>query len=141
MLRVADARLPAVHERKLKQNQADVDGKCTYPERVAEGKRLFESRNSNKNRTFRAVRKTLSDMCRGPRRCMYCEDSATDEIEHFRPKDLYPEVVFVWMNYLYACGRCNRKKNNRFFVFDPKSGRVVTASRGRKAAVVPPPRW
>ena len=110
MLRVADGRLPAAHERKLEEYQSDVDGKGTYEKRVAEGKRLFKSRNSKRNGTFKAVRKTLSVMCRGPRRCMYCEDSAADEVEHFRPKDLYPEAVFVWMNYLYACGRCNTRK-------------------------------
>ena len=25
---------------------------------------------------------------------MYCEDAPADEVEHFQPKDLYPEFVF-----------------------------------------------
>ena len=139
MLRIADRQLATVHERKLEEYQSDVDGKCTYPERVTEGEKLFKSRNSKKNRTFKAVRKTLSEMCRGPRRCMYCEDSVADEVEHFRPKDLYPEAVFVWMNYLYACGPCNTRKNNRFFVIDPDTKKVVDATRPHKAPVEPPP--
>lgn len=139
MLRVAKGRLPAIHERKLEEYQADVDGKGTYAERVAEGKRLFKSRNSTKNKTFAAVRNTLSDMCRGPRRCMYCEDSAADEIEHFRPKDLYPEAVFVWMNYLYACGPCNTRKSKQFFVVDLNTKEFVNATRPHKAPVEPPP--
>ena len=139
MLRIADSRLPAVHERKLEEYQSDVDGKCEYAKRVAAGKRLFKSRNTKRNRTFTVVRETLSEMCRGPRRCMYCEDSVADEVEHFRPKDLYPEVVFVWMNYLYACGPCNTKKNSRFFVIDPDTKNVVDATRPREAPVEPPP--
>lgn len=139
MLRVPDGRLPAVHERKLEEYQSDVDRRCTYEKQVAEGKRLFKSRNSRKNNTFNAVRETLSEMCRGPRRCMYCEDAAADEVEHFRPKDLYPEAVFVWTNYLYACGLCNTRKNNRFFVIDPDTEEVVDATRAHKAPIDPPP--
>ena len=74
------------------------------PEQVKAAKTLFKSRNRKENRTFAAVRKELADLCSGSRRCMYCDDSVADEVEHFRPKDLYPEVVFAWMNYLYACG-------------------------------------
>ena len=33
-------------------------------------------------------------MCAGAKRCMYCEDSAADEVEHHLPKNLYPEFVF-----------------------------------------------
>ena len=34
-------------------------------------------------------------MSRGPNRCMYCEDSCADEIEHFRPKDLRLDKIAV----------------------------------------------
>ena len=70
---------------------------------------------------------------------MYCEDSVADEIEHFRPKDLYPEYVFVWMNFLYVCGLCNGRKNNRFAVIHPRSGDVLNVTRPLRAPVVPPP--
>ena len=68
---------------------------------------------------------------------MYCEDSVADEVEHFRPKDLYPEVVFAWMNYLYACGPCNGRKNNKFVVMDG-TGKLVDVTRPHKAPVVRP---
>ena len=68
-------------------------------------------------------------MCSGARRCGYCEDSVGDEIEHIRPKDLYPEAVFVWDNYLLACGPCNGGKNNRFSV--TRGGRLVNVTRRR----------
>ena len=61
---------------------------------------------------------------------MYCEDSAADEVEHHRPKDLYPEHVFVWENYLYVCGPCNGPKNNRFAVI-AADGSIVDVSRKR----------
>lgn len=107
MLKIGNGRLPRVHQDTLAEYQKDVDEKCSYTEQVKAAKTLFSSRNRKRNRTFAAVRKELAELCSGSRRCMYCEDSVADEVEHFRPKDLYPEVVFVWMNYLYACGQCN----------------------------------
>ena len=56
-------------------------------------------------------------MCSGARRCVYCEDSVGDEVEHIRPKDFFPEMCFVWENYVYACGNCNSPKNNKFALF------------------------
>ena len=70
---------------------------------------------------------------------MYCEDSAADEVEHFRPTDLYPEFVFAWMNYLFACGPCNGRKRNRFFVIDHATGAIRDVTRPYRAEVVPPP--
>src|SRR5262249_28940811 len=88
------------------------------------------------NPTFRAVRRTLNEMCHGSRRCMYCEDAPADEVEHFKPKDLYPQVAFAWDNYLYACGPCNGPKNNRFSVLSRKA--IVEVTRSRDDPVVPP---
>jgi hypothetical protein len=67
---------------------------------------------------------------------MYCEDAPADEVEHIRPKDLYPEVVFAWENDLYACGPCNGPKNNQFSVISRR--RIVDVARRRGDPVVPP---
>jgi uncharacterized protein (TIGR02646 family) len=51
----------------------------------------------------------------GPReRCMFCEDSRGTDVEHFRPKSLYPQHTFRWRNFLWICTGCNRSKGNRF---------------------------
>jgi uncharacterized protein (TIGR02646 family) len=76
-------------------------------------------------------------MCSGARRCCYCEDSAADEVEHFRPKDLYPAVAFQWANYLYACGPCNGPKNNHFAIIS-RGGVLKDVTRKPKDPVVPP---
>jgi hypothetical protein len=46
----------------------------------------------------------------------YCEDSLANEVEHIYPKSLFPDKVFDFDNYLYACGRCNAPKNNQFSI-------------------------
>ena len=137
MLNIGNGRLPHIHQDKLAEYQKDVDEKCSYPEQVKAAKMLFKSRNRKDNRTFAAVRVELAELCSGSRRCMYCEDSVADEVEHFRPKDLYPEVVFAWMNYLYACGPCNGGKSNRFVMIDD-TGAFVDVTRPHEAPVVRP---
>ena len=137
MLKIGNGQLPRNHQDKLAEYQRDVDAKSSYPQQVKAAKTLFSSRNRKENRTFAAVRHELAELCSGSRRCMYCEDSVADEVEHFRPKDLYPEGVFAWMNYLYACGPCNGGKNNRFVVI-ANTGAFVDVTRPYKAPVVRP---
>jgi len=74
-------------------------------------------------------------MCSGARRCVYCEDSVADEVEHIHPKDLYPNFCFHWDNYVYACGSCNGPKNNKFAIFkkDDGSFHIVNPPRRTKA--------
>jgi uncharacterized protein (TIGR02646 family) len=94
--------------------QALVDGEPGYAEQVARAQREWILRNRKGNVTFDEVRALLTEMCCGGRRCMYCEDSLADEVEHIWPKGLYPGLVFSWLNYLYTCGSCNREKGSRF---------------------------
>src|SRR5271156_7017235 len=102
--------------------QAEINSNRSYAEAVSAANRLFALRNTVKNKTFQAVRAALATMCSGARRCCYCEDSCADEIEHIKPKHLYPELVFTWHNYVYACGPCNGPKNNRFRIFHSRTG-------------------
>ena len=127
MLYLEDPGLDAKTARGLRTYQRVVDSSGTYAERVNAGKTLFGRYNRQQNHVFRVVREQLASMCFGARRCGYCEDSVGDEVEHIRPKDLYPEAVFVWENYLLACGPCNGSKNNRFSVV--RGGRLVEVTR------------
>jgi uncharacterized protein (TIGR02646 family) len=47
-------------------------------------------------------------------KCAFCESHilhvSYDQIEHFRPKQRYPEQCFEWDNLLLACGVCNGAK-------------------------------
>jgi hypothetical protein len=133
--------LPTNARTKLRGYQATIDGKTSYALRVAEAKRRFSQHNKTTNTTFQAVKLALTATCSGVRRCHYCEDSCADEVEHFRPKDLYPEATFVWENYLYACGPCNGRKSNHFAILILAQGQPATQEvvRPSGAAVVAPP--
>jgi hypothetical protein len=138
MIRLPDVTLASAAADGLRDYQAQVDACATYAEQVLAGKETFQARNRRGNAVFDEVKVSLDQMCCGIRRCAFCEDSLADEVEHFRPKDLYPQHVFRWPNYLYACGPCNTHKNSKFAVFPSKTGEILEVSRKRNAPVVEP---
>lgn len=119
--------------------QAVVDAVADYPARVEAAKAQWAQKGSTqaKMAAFRTVRATLADMCVGPVRCAYCEDSLADEVEHILPKSVFPERAFDWQNYLYACGPCNGPKSSRYGVLT--GTKIVELVRRRGKPVVPPP--
>jgi uncharacterized protein (TIGR02646 family) len=138
MIKIRNGRLPRDARMRLQEYQAVVDNAGDYADRVDRAKSEFSARNRRTNPAFRAVRSKLDEMCSGARRCMYCEDSVADEVEHHHPKDLYPELVFVWRNFLYACGPCNGPKRSDFAVIDPGTSQLIPIGRGRDDPIVPP---
>lgn len=138
MIQLSPQALPSEIAQELQRYQQEIDAIPTYAERVQQGKDAFRQRNKSTNRVFKIVRETLASMCSGSCRCMYCEDSCADEVEHIKAKDLYPEFVFVWENYLYACGPCNGGKNNTFAVFDQQTGNMLVVTRKHNDPVIPP---
>ena len=109
MRRVTRSALPAPTAAALDQLQAHVNA-------AADPRAEAEARWQRKPAgPFAAVRTALDQMANGRARCMYCEDSAGTDIEHFRPKSVYPARAFVWENYLLACSFCNsNRKRSRF---------------------------
>ncbi len=124
---------------QLESFQAGIEKKTTFTEKSAEAKRLFSLRNTKKNLVFKEVKECLAKMCNSTRRCIYCEDSIGDEVEHIFPKDLYPEKCFRWDNYVYACGPCNGPKNNMFAVFKQSDGQFIEVNPTRGASASQPP--
>lgn len=114
MIRLIERDLPMAVARQLVAWQAGIDALPEYPARVEQAEIQFRARNRAENAVFREVRRHLDAMCCGERRCVYCEDSCADEVEHVRPKTLFPELVFAWRNYVYACGVCNGIKRSNF---------------------------
>jgi len=124
---------------KLQEYQDSINGKGTFEKRAEAAKKDFSARNKTSNAAFQAVKKSLTAMCSGARRCCYCEDSVGDEVEHIYPKSLYPEFCFNWDNYLYACGNCNGPKNDKFAVFKHDSGFFTEVNPPKGQAAQQPP--
>lgn len=68
-------------------------------------------------KTNRTNKKYLAEDFQG--RCAYCDDLdkiyggyRTYHVEHFAPKEKFPELEFTYDNLLYACPYCNGSKND-----------------------------
>lgn len=136
MIEIKRIALSADLSRLLQYNQDKIDGESDYAKRVELADKEWGKKSS---RLSNGVREILTEMCAGSQRCMYCEDSCADEIEHISPKTFYPEYVFVWENYLYACGQCNGGKNNRFAIFLASGEDHEIPSRKKGDPIVQPP--
>jgi hypothetical protein len=124
---------------KLQGYQAQIDALPDFAQQAAKAKTLFSQANKKGNTAFDEVKLKLTEMCSGARRCVYCEDSVADEVEHMRPKDLYPGHCFKWENYVYACGNCNGPKNNKYAVFRATDGQFVTVNPPKGMPAAQPP--
>ena len=138
MIRLRDVKLDQESLNQLSEWQAEVNI-GGYSEQVQKAKDHFSSRNKKGNAIFDKVKANLEQMCWGARRCCYCEDSYADEVEHIRPKDFFPERVFDYANYLYACGPCNGPKNNKFAIWDGSIPGRFDLERKKDDPVMPPP--
>lgn len=45
---------------------------------------------------------------------MYCQDSHGSDIDHFWPKSVYSDKMFVWENMMLCCAECGRIKGIKF---------------------------
>ena len=80
---------------------------------------------SKSSAQFREVRATLSAMCSGVERCMYCEDSAWTDVDHYVPKARSPRLAFTWTNYLAACSACNSNYKREEYPTGPQGDRLL----------------
>jgi uncharacterized protein (TIGR02646 family) len=60
--------------------------------------------------------------------CAYCECETKGEIDHFRPKKVFPESVYQWSNWVFACHDCNNCKGEEW----PHFGYVNPCAQERK---------
>lgn len=73
-----------------------------------------EWKAARQTKTVGSVLQVLRQMM-GPReRCMYCVDSHGCDVEHFRPKAIFPRRAFQWCNLLLCCSDCGRLKGSQF---------------------------
>jgi uncharacterized protein (TIGR02646 family) len=138
MIRLRDVNLPQDTLEMLAKYQQDITKAGDYAAQVSIAEKEFKRRNTKTNKAFKVVRSHLTQMCSGARRCCYCQDSLAVQIEHIFPKSLYPDRLFDWENFLYACGRCNNQKNNNFAVFATVTGLKTEIARKKNDPVLLP---
>lgn len=65
---------------------------------------------------WRRVKDALAAM--SSRKCSYCESAIDAQrsaaVEHFKPKSLFPSLVYELANFFLGCGGCNGAKSDRW---------------------------
>ena len=77
--------------------------------------------------------------------CAFCEEFCKGTVDHFRPKSKFPDLVYVWSNWLFSCNDCNNPKHDKwpsggyidpctesvsdypeyYFTFDTRTGEIL----------------
>ncbi len=54
-------------------------------------------------------------------KCYVCEQDHKQnfQVEHLKPKALFPELKYTWSNLFSACPYCNGRKPNNYEILDP----------------------
>ena len=64
-------------------------------------------------------------------KCAYCESGInahrSQQVEHFKPKSLFPSLAYDWSNYFLACNGCNGAKLDKW----PHMGDYVRPDQGQ----------
>lgn len=75
--------------------------------------------------------------------CAYCESevetTSSPRIEHFRPKSLFPRLIFEYDNMNYSCERCNTFKGDKWneLYFSPSEENPEEHIKFDKTTAVP----
>lgn len=112
--------LPKPVERKLHK---ETEAITAHADPKTEAARRYG--NARKAKWFGPVVKKLKELSGPGQRCMFCSGSEASDVEHYRPKAVFPALAMTWLNYLWSCTPCNRGKLNRFPPDTELGGRFV----------------
>ena len=101
MLKLHIPPLGEQHQADLQALQDSVNQQADYAAQVAYAKGSWDNKPRG---LFARLKPQLAAPLSGNGRCVYCEDSWADEIEHMRPKDFFPEQTYVWTTTCWPVG-------------------------------------
>ena len=102
---------------------AETSGITSAADPKAEAEKRYG--NARKTKWFAPLVKELGKLAGPGERCMFCSGSESSDVEHYRPKALWPELAMTWENFLWSCTPCNRGKSSRFPPETEPGGRLI----------------
>ncbi len=116
----------------LAELQKEITLENDFAKKVKKAASLWAAKNNSlaTHDAFSELKEKLTEMCVSVEICNYCEQNEANDIEHIYPKSFFPELAFIWSNYLLACKQCNSGyKLDKCFVLDNNDD-VVEVKRG-----------
>ena len=124
-------------QQHLRQAQEKIDSLPNYYKKVKQAKVLWQSKkktNAQKS-AFNRIEKALQQ---AGNHCHYCEGALGTSIEHFYPRGFYPNLTFVWDNYLWSCQTCNTRYKGAQFALFPATNSAKVVPLVKDRSFVPP---
>lgn len=130
MIQLASSNLSPKTSQKLQELQTEIDKERTFEAKRNKAQEFWKNRTNSK--AFTEIKEKLTDLCVAVGICNYCEQNEAGDIEHIAPKSFFPNLTFVWENYLLACKTCNSGyKLDKCYVLDDKN-KVISVERGKE---------
>jgi len=107
----------------LKRLAAERNAINASVDKRAEADRRYS--NARQADWFKPIIRKLKRLAKPGQRCMYCSGSEAADLEHFRPRSVYPGVALTWKNFLWSCTPCNRAKLDHFPPHTEPGGQYV----------------
>ncbi|MEU9720536.1 hypothetical protein [Streptomyces sp. NPDC047976] len=108
--------------RKINREAVGLDRRIELHKRAAKVSSYTEARVEWKRYRAtvgaKALIGCLERMAGSRKRCVYCCDSRSSDIDHFKPVALDYRVAFQWKNFILICPECNRFKGSKFDLSD-----------------------
>ncbi|MGB1242523.1 MAG: HNH endonuclease [Chitinophagales bacterium] len=121
---------------RLADLQSRVNLELTFVNKASRAKSFWNGKSGSiiGRTTFEEIKSVLETMCVSIEVCNYCEQNEANDIEHIAPKSFFPELAFIWENYLLACKQCNSGyKLDKCYVLDD-NGELQNIERGSEPA-------
>lgn len=103
--------------------KVETEAICRAADSKVEAERRYDK--ARQTQWFRPVVDKLKRLSGKGQRCMYCSGSEASDVEHYRPKAVFPLLTMTWENYLWICSPCNRHKGDRFPPITEPGGEFV----------------
>ncbi|MBI4659179.1 MAG: HNH endonuclease [Verrucomicrobia bacterium] len=101
--------LPNTTQAKLKTATSRI---CRSADQKSTAAKVF--RAARRTGWFAPVVRALGRMTGEGQPCMFCDSNEASDVDHFRPKAMFPQLALTWENFLWTCGVCNRAKGDSF---------------------------
>jgi uncharacterized protein YdcH (DUF465 family) len=128
MLQLNSKYLTVPTNQHLASVQKSINKKTTFTDKSDAALTSWKKKTDTKDgkTAFNEIKLTLTGMCIGKGICNYCEANEATDIEHVRPKSLFPQHSFIWQNYILACKTCNMTyKGSKVSIFYPRNSNIV----------------
>jgi len=103
---------PKLSEATLKKLAKKTQQILKAADKKAEADSVYAS--SRTTAWFAPIITELSKIAGAGQHCFFCSGGEASQVEHFKPKAIFPADSMTWENFTWSCALCNQYKSAKF---------------------------